>query len=72
MYWREHGLPHFHAKYGDDEVVMEISSGKTTGHMSPRALVLVNDWRKLHIDELLTDWELSKQRQELKRIEPLE
>jgi hypothetical protein len=72
MYWREHEPPHFHAKYGDGEVIMEISTGKTTGNMSPRALSLVNDWRKLHINELLADWELAKQQQELKRIDPLE
>ncbi len=49
MFWREHNPPHFHAKYGDEEVVVEIESGKVIGGtMSKRSLVLVQEWRKLN------------------------
>lgn len=48
MFWREHRPPHFHAKYGDDEVVIEIESGKVSGTMIKRALALVQEWRQLH------------------------
>ena len=72
MYWREHAPPHFHAKYGNDEIIMEITTGKITGAMSSRALSLVDAWRQQHITELLDDWNLALQRQDLKRIEPLE
>lgn len=43
MYWREHGPPHFHAKYGDQEVVVEIETGKVSGNMSRRALSMVQE-----------------------------
>ena len=72
IYWRDHSPPHFHAKYGDEEVVVEIKTGKASGHISKRALALVEEWRKLHLDELLEDWDLAQSREPLKKIKPLE
>ncbi len=72
MFWREHGPPHFHARYGDEEVVVEIETGAVTGRMSRRGVGLVQEWRELHRKELLENWELAAQRRPLKRIEPLE
>ena len=43
MYWRHHSPPHFHAKYGDDEVTVDIQTGKATGTMSRRALAMVEE-----------------------------
>ena len=72
MFWREHEPAHFHAKYGDDEIVVEIETGRVTGKMSPRALALVTEWRKLHLDELKKEWELVKSKKQLFPIKPLE
>jgi len=73
MFWREHNPPHFHAKYAEDEIVIEIETGKIIGgSMSKRALALVQEWRKLYKDELRQDWELSKQKKALFPIKPLE
>ena len=72
MYWRDHAPPHFHAKYGDQEVVIDIRSGEITGNMSRRALRLIQEWRELHIDELLDDWMRAENKEELNRIDPLE
>lgn len=42
MFWREHNPPHFHAKYADEEIVIEIETGEiSSGSMSKRALTLV-------------------------------
>jgi hypothetical protein len=60
------------AKYGDDEVTVDIHTGEVTGTMSRRALAMVDEWRLLHIDELLEDWQLAAARQSLRRIDPLE
>jgi len=30
MYWRDRAPPHFHAKYGDDEVTVDIQTGEVT------------------------------------------
>ena len=72
MFWRDHAPPHFHAKYGDEEVVFEIETGEVTGTMSRRGLALVQEWRELHKKELLENWKLAEQRHSLKRIAPLE
>jgi hypothetical protein len=72
MFWREHQPPHFHAKYGDDEVTVEIQTGKVTGNISPRVLNMVQEWRGLHKDELIADWKLAEEDKPLKRIKPLE
>ena len=72
MYWRDHCPPHFHAKYQDDEAVIDIETGQVNGQMSVRALRLIEEWRQLHIDELRKNWQLAEQNRELFRIEPLE
>ena len=40
--------------------------------MSPRALALVQEWRKAHLDELNKEWELVKAKKQLFPIKPLE
>lgn len=72
MYWRDHAPPHFHAKYGDDEVTVEIDSGVVQGRMSHRALALVQEWREAHKSELHENWRLAAGRRPLNRVEPLE
>ena len=72
MFYNEHGVPHFHAVYGNDEVSIEIESGKVHGAFPPRALRLVLEWTDLHKAELLTNWDLARQGQPLANIAPLE
>jgi len=72
IYWRDHPTPHFHAKYGDDEVKVEIKSGLVKGNMSKRALAMIQEWRKLHEEELLENWERAASKKPLNRIQPLE
>ncbi|HLD70025.1 MAG TPA: DUF4160 domain-containing protein [Candidatus Omnitrophota bacterium] len=72
MFWREHEPAHFHAKYGEDEIVVEIKTGKVLGKMTPRALALVQEWRKAHLDELNQEWERVKAKKQLFPIKPLE
>ncbi len=28
MFWRDHNPPHFHARYGEYEIIVEIETGK--------------------------------------------
>ncbi len=72
MLWREHRPPRFHAKYGDEEITVEIESGKVNGAMSKRALGLVQEWRKLRKKELAREWEMVEQKKALFPIKPLE
>jgi hypothetical protein len=72
MYWRDHTPPHFHAKYQDEEVAIEIESGIITGRLAPKAIALIQEWRLLRQAELMADWELARQKRSLHRIAPLE
>lgn len=72
MLWREHRPPHFHAKYGEDEITVEIENGHVNGTISIRALALVQEWRELHKEELFREWELVEQKKSLFPIKPLE
>jgi hypothetical protein len=73
MFYNDHVPLHFHAKYGDFEVVIAIDSGAVVeGRLPPRVLGLVQEWREYHRTELAEDWNLARERKSLKRIKPLE
>jgi hypothetical protein len=57
MYVREHGVAHFHARYGDDEAVIEVATGAVLeGHLRRRQTRLVRRWAELHRGELFEAW----------------
>ena len=72
MFWRDHAPPHFHARYGQGEIIVEIQSGAVQGSISPRALKLIQEWREAHISELVEEWRLAEQRKALFAIKGLE
>jgi hypothetical protein len=72
MFYREHGPPHFHATYGEYDVQVSIRDGLVNGKFPARALRLVLEWQALHKDELLENWDLSRQSKPLNTISPLE
>jgi len=73
IYFNEHPPAHFHAIYGADIAQIEIETGKVLeGKLPRRALALVRRWRKLHVDDLMEDWNLAQAHESLKPIEPLE
>jgi hypothetical protein len=72
MYYNEHNPPHFHAKYGEFKAEIDINSLQIiAGELPKRAKSLILEWADEHRDELVQDWELARQMQELKEIEPL-
>jgi hypothetical protein len=72
MFYRDHNPPHFHAIYGDYEALIDIQKNEIiSGTLPPRVLGLVVEWTALHQDELMTNWERSKNKEELLKIEPL-
>ncbi len=72
MNFNDHNPPHFHARYGDQEVIVEIHGGLVTGSMSARALQMVFEWAQAHREELLANWTRAKERRPLQPIAPLE
>ncbi len=72
MFFNEHAPPHFHVEYAEYKASVNIQTLELLeGKLSRRAQELVLDWAELHQKELLEDWELCRQHQEPKRIEPL-
>jgi len=73
IYYRDHPPMHFHALYGEHEALIEIETGAIyAGDLPSMALVLVESWRRAHLEELRADWELARQQQPLRKIAPLE
>lgn len=71
--YRDHPPPHFHVRYGEQKALIGIQSlNLLEGNLSPRLFGMVIEWALLHRQELLDDWELARQQQPLRAIEPLE
>lgn len=67
----DHNPPHFHAKYQNDKVIVEIKNGKVKGEISERALRLILEWLDLHREELLVAWQQAAAGIDPEPIEPL-
>jgi len=73
MYYRDHEPPHFHARYGEHEVIVSIEELEILeGTLPPRARRLVIEWAFLHRDALRRDWALARAGAPLRPIPPLE
>ena len=72
MYFDDHLPPHFHARYGDNDAVIVIDSLEVLrGNLPRRAYQLVGEWTATHREELLANWERARNREPLKKVEPL-
>lgn len=72
MYHREHGIPHFHAVYAGRRASIAIETLEILGGSLPdRAYRMVREWGELHRIELEANWQRSRNREPLERIEPL-
>ena len=72
MYYDDHNPPHFHAEYNGNKAIIEIDTARCIkGALPSRQLKLILAWCVLHQDELMQNWELSKDGKPLNRINPL-
>jgi hypothetical protein len=72
MFYDEHSPPHFHARYGDAQAVIEILSLRVLeGGLPPRALGLVIEWASQHQEALLRNWQLTRDERPPEKIAPL-
>ncbi|MTW21260.1 DUF4160 domain-containing protein [Allochromatium palmeri] len=72
MNWGDHPLPHFHARYGDYEIAVEIETGVVRGEFPKRALRAVLEWADLNQEPLMQNWNFAIQRKPLHPVPPLE
>jgi hypothetical protein len=64
MYFREHGIPHFHALYGEYIGVFDIAELQLIeGDLPPRAERLVREWAQQYRNDLLEMWRTQHFRQ---------
>jgi hypothetical protein len=73
MFYNDHIPPHFHAVYGEHEVLVSISpiailQGQTPGRV--RSMVL--EWAALHQQELLENWNRCRRAESPAPVNPLE
>ncbi|HQJ60078.1 MAG TPA: DUF4160 domain-containing protein, partial [bacterium] len=64
--------PHFHAMYGDYQIIVEINTGVVEGKFPKRALSLLMEWYEIHREELIKNWETLKNKGSYEKITPLE
>ena len=61
MYFKEHGIPHFHAIYGEYIGVFDIGTLEMIeGDLPSRAQRLVIEWAERYQSELLKMWKSQK------------
>ncbi len=69
---KQHKIPHIHVKYQGEEAVFSIPDGKILeGDMKTNRRKLVEAWILIHEDELMADWELAINGEEVFKIDPL-
>ena len=73
MYFNDHEPAHFHALYGEMEVLLEIETLQVLrGSLPRRALAMVIEWAVLHRNELRKDWERARAGVPMDAIDPLD
>ena len=61
MYFKEHGIPHFHALYGEYNGVFEIETlDMIEGDLPNKAQKLIKEWGEIYKGELMEIWKTQK------------
>lgn len=68
----KHNLPHIHAEYSDDEVVVALDGTVLEGGIPRNKMKLLLAWMEIHKDELAANWELLSNGEQFFRITPLQ
>lgn len=69
---RQHKLPHIHVKYQEHNAVFSIPDAEMIeGSIPKKKARLVQAWIYIHQEELMADWELASEGNEIFKIEPL-
>lgn len=69
---KKHNKPHIHVKYAGSEVILGLPDGEIMeGSIPNNKMKLVEAWIEIHKEDLLANWELAVNGQEVFKIEPL-
>ena len=69
---KQNNSPHIHVVYQEDEAVIEIPTGTVLeGKLPPAKMKFVAAWIELRQEELMADWQLALNGEQVFKIEPL-
>lgn len=71
MYYDDHNPPHIHAFYGDEVACYNFDGEIFEGKMPRKQHKLIQAWIEIHRDELIADWKLAQDGEQIFKIEPL-
>lgn len=71
MFYDDHNPPHFYVNYESYSARFNFDGNLIEGNLPTRQRKLVEAWVLLHKDELVANWELSKNNEHLFHISPL-
>lgn len=67
----KHNLPHVHAEFSGDEIVVALDGTVLEGSFPKGKLKLLLAWMEIHHDELEANWKLLSNGEQFFRIDPL-
>ena len=67
----QHNLPHIHAAYSGEEVVMDLDGNVIEGKLPKGKMRLLLAWLEIHREDLKANWELLSNNEPAFKIEPL-
>lgn len=72
MFYDDHNPPHFHVEYNGEKSIIDIKEARVIkGSLASKQLKLVLAWCVIHQEELLANWELTKNGEKPNKIAPL-
>ncbi|MGN0594829.1 MAG: DUF4160 domain-containing protein [Hominimerdicola sp.] len=71
MYYDDHNPPHIHALYGDYVACYDFDGEVIEGTLPKKQTKLVQAWIEIHKEELIANWKLARDGEQIFKIEPL-
>ncbi|HTF87128.1 MAG TPA: DUF4160 domain-containing protein [Planctomycetota bacterium] len=73
MFYREHGVAHFHAEHQGQQATFTFDGELLAGHLQSRtAQRMIREWATAHRSELETNWNRIQAGEVIERIAPLD
>ncbi len=67
----KHKMPHIHAEYSGDEVVVTLDGEILEGEIPKAKMKLLDAWMEIHREDLEANWTLLSSGEQFFRIDPL-
>lgn len=67
----KHNLPHIHAEYAGEEVVVALDGTILEGSIPKAKMKLLDAWIEIHREDLQANWQLLSNGEQFFRIDPL-